>query len=150
MGQLILINEARLAKQFLITERQVRSLFKEYKCAPGEYLYTKCVKKYISQLKTRKGDESEETEKLKKIKRETQEFKLKILKDEYHSEEIIRDLLADIFIKFRSQLLSSSRKIAVEIEQTEDGNTKEIVEKHILKVLEELNRYNPPSNKGDR
>jgi len=148
MGQLILINEDQLAKQFLITERQVRSLFKEYKYAPGEYLYTKCVKKYISQLKKRKPDESEETDKLKKIKRETQEFKLKILKDEYHSEEIIRDLLADIFIKFRSQLLSSSRKIAVEIEQNENENIKDTVEKHILKALNELSRYSPPSNKG--
>ena len=150
MGELILITEARLAKQFLITERQVRSLFKEYKYAPKEYLYTKCVKKYISQLKSRKPDESEEAEKLKKIKRETQEFKLKILKDEYHSEEIIRDLLADIFIKFRSQLLSSSRKIAVEIEQNEDGNIKKIVEKHILKALEEMSRYDPSSNKGEK
>lgn len=70
MGQLILIGEVRLAKQLLITERQVRSLFKEYKYAPGEYRYIKCVEKYIFELKKRKPDQSEEADKFKKIKRE--------------------------------------------------------------------------------
>ena len=194
MAKIVLISEKQLAKDLLISERHVRSLFKEYKYAPGEYRYPECVRKYLKTLKLdgiehitlksladilcisektvrnlteenilQKGEngnynlktniknyflENNESNKLKVIQRETQEFKLKILKDEYHSAEIIRDLLADIFIKFRSQLLSSSRKIAVEIEQNENENIKEIVEKHILKALEELNRYNPPSNKG--
>lgn len=200
MGNIILIDEKQLAEDLLISERRVRELFKEFKYAPGEYIYPKCIRKYIKQVKTDTGEyltlkslgevlgltertirnltdqsilkrgknkkyhlktnvqnylenyikKTEEGNKLKAVQREMQEFKLKILKDEYHSAEIINELLADIFIKFRSQLLSSSRKIAVEIEQNENVNIKETVEKRILKALDELSRYNPPSNKGDK
>ncbi len=146
MSQLILISESQLAKTLLITERQVRKLFKEYKYAPGEYEYHKCVKKYIAQLKS--GEGGEEGLKLKKAKRETEEFKLKILKDEYLSAILIKEHLADIFIKFKAQLLGISRKIVIELEQNEEKEIKEVVEKHVLKALEELTRYEPPSNKG--
>jgi hypothetical protein len=59
-------------------------------------------------------------------------------------------MLSDMLMKFKSQLLSTSRKITIEIEQNEKANIKKIVEKHILKSLEELEKYDPPSNKGDR
>ncbi|WP_028856095.1 hypothetical protein [Psychrilyobacter atlanticus] len=150
MGQTILISEKQLAKQFLITERQVRSLFKNFKYAPGEYLYKECVKEYIKQIKSKHGDHNLEDQKLKKAKRETQEFNLKILKDEYYPDHIVRGALSDMLIKFKSQLLSASRKIIIEIEQKENPDIKKIVEKHVLKSLEELEKYNPPSNKGDK
>lgn len=150
MGEIILINEKQLAKQFLITERQVRTLFKNFKYEPGVYLYTKCVKEYIKQIKSKDGDHNLEDQKLKKAKRETQEFNLKILKDKYYPDDVVRGMLSDMLIKFKSQLLSTSRKITIEIEQNEKANIKKIVEKHILKSLEELEKYDPPSNKGDR
>ena len=150
MGQTVLIREKQLAKQFLITERQVRSLFKDFKHSPGVYIYGKCVKEYIKQIKSKNGDHNLEDQKLKKAKRETQEFNLKILKDEYYPDHIVRGTLSDMLIKFKSQLLNTSRKITIELEQNEDPDVKNIVEKHVLKALEELEKYDPPSNKGDK
>lgn len=150
MEQIITISEKQLAKQFLITERQVRTLFKKFKHEPGEYVYRECVEEYIKQIKSKSGDHNIEDQKLKKAKREIQEFNLKILKDEYYPDDVVRGMLSDMFIKFKSQLLSTSRKITIEIEQKENPNTKEIVEKHILKALGELEKYDPPSNKGDK
>jgi len=196
MSQLIIASEKKLAKDLLISERHVRSLFKEYKYAPGEYEYIKCVKKYLKTIKvdgvehvtlklladilcvsektirnltkenilqkSENGNynlktnikkyflENNESNKLKVIQRETQELKLKILKDEYYPDHIVRDILSDMLIKFKSQLLSTSRKITIEIEQNEKADIKKVVEKHILKSLEELEKYAPPSNKGDR
>lgn len=150
MGKLFIISEEKLANQFLITERQVRSLFKNFKCGPGDYDYVECVKKYIEQIKNKNGDHNLEDQKLKKAKRKTQEFNLKILEDKYYPDHIVRGALSDMLIKFKSQLLSTSRKITIEIEQNENPDIKKIVEKHVLKTLEELEKYNPPSNKGDK
>ena len=202
MGEIIIASENRLAKDLLISERRVRELFKEFKYASGEYYYAKCVKKYISQIKSDTGDfvtqkslseilslteksvrnlteqkilickennkyhlktnvniyisykvseirkkGSEESNKLKAIQRESQEFKLKILKDEYYSDEIIKNILIDMLLKFKSKLLSTSRKITIEIEQDEKCDIKEVIDKHILGALNELEKYNPPSNK---
>jgi len=61
MGEIILINEKQLAKQFLITERQVRTLFKNFKYEPGVYLYTKCVKEYIKQIKSKEKSQKRNT-----------------------------------------------------------------------------------------
>lgn len=205
MGQLIIATEKKLSRHLLISERRVRELFKEFKYAPGQYDYLKCVKKYIEQMKSDTGEfitqkslseilsltekrvrnlteqkilisnennkyhlktnvqnyinkkvneitdkKNEENNKLKAIQRETQEFKLKILRDEFYPDDVVRGTLSDMLIKFKSQLLSTSRKITIEIEQGEKPDIKKIVEKHVLKTLEELEKYDPPSNKGDK
>ncbi len=131
-----------LSEILCVSEKTVRNLTEEgtlRKSDNGTYSLKANIKKYFL--------ENNEANKLKKIKRESEELKLKILKDEYHPESIVRNILADMLLKFKSQLLNTSRKISIEIEQSEDPNVKDIMEKHILESLSVLSNYDPPSNK---
>ncbi len=134
-----------LADILCVSEKTIRNLTKEnilQKSENGNYNLKTNIKNYFL--------ENNESNKLKVVQRETQELKLSILKDEYYPDHVVRGVLSDMLIKFKSQLLSTSRKIAIEVEQNEEPDIKKIVEKHVLKALEELEKYDPPSNKGGK
>lgn len=136
------VTQKQIGDLFGVSEKTIRNLTNENVLEKNEkemYNLKFNFKKYIEKIN--KSNE------LREIKAESEKMKLKILKDEYLPVEIVRDMLSDMTLKFRSYLLGVSRKIEIEIEQEEAPNINKIVESKILKALDELSNFDPPSNK---
>lgn len=140
------LTQKSLAETLNLSEKTIRTLTEKNilkKAKNGKYNLKINIQNYLENY-IRKNEESN---KLKKIQRETQEFKLNILKDEYYPDHVIRHMLSDMMIKFKKQLIGSSRKIAIDLEQNPDNDVKETIEKNLLMTLDEFTNYRPPSNK---
>lgn len=136
------VTQKTLSELLGVSQKTIRNLTSENVLEKNEkemYNLKQNFKKYI--------DRTSKSNELNLIKVESEKMKLEILKDEYLPVWIFRDMLSDMTLKFRSYLLGVSRKITIEIEQVEKPNIKKIVEMKILKAIDELSKFDPPSNK---
>lgn len=105
----------------------------------GKYDLKESLKKYLSV--------KDEGNKKKATEREIQEVKLKILKDQYHSDDVIRYVLTDMLIKFKAKLQSTVIQIDNQIDDVPPKERIAFLKNLLIGALEELSEYNPPSNK---
>lgn len=125
-----------------VSEKTIRNLTRENVLEKNEkemYNLKFNFKKYIEKIN--KSNE------LREIKAESEKVKLEILKDEYLPVDHVKYVLSDMFMKFKTYLLSIGRKAAIEVEQEEAADIKKIINKHMIKALEELSKFEPMSNK---
>ena len=135
--QQVHIAEKRLAKLFDITPRYVRELFSNQRVRPGVYDLLKCISAYVQQADGRK----EEVE-LSRIKAETAQFKLDVLKRDYLPVEEVEIVLGDMINKIKSKIRAIPSKGSRLLEgETDRLKIEAILKEFTDEVLRGLSEY---------
>lgn len=133
----VLITEKRLSKLFKFSERKVRDYFKTARTAPATYDLLGCIEIFIEN----NAGKDEATE-LKRAEKELKEYKLKILKKEYHHESDVIRIVANMNYNFKSKLIAFPKKISMELlNKSNQLEIEKILKDSINNVLEELTEY---------
>lgn len=125
-----------LAEILCTTERTIRNLTVKnilVKNENGKYELRTNLRSYINA--------NDETNKLRKSQRETNEFNLAIKKKEYLNAEEVKFVVADMLGRFKSRLLQMPTKVRIELENSKIDDFEDILEKHCIEVLEELSEF---------
>ena len=142
--QEILATESKLAKIFQFSERKVREYFKSARVSPGKYNFIQGVEIFVE-----KNSGQDEVSELKRAEKELKEYKLQILKKEYHHESDVIRIVSNMNYNFKSKLMALPSKISVQLLNKENQlEVKEILKKAIYEVLEELVDYKYEEGKG--
>ena len=89
-----------------------------------------------------KNSGKDETAELKRADKDLKEYKLKILKKEYHHESDVIRIVSNMNYNFKSKLMALPSKISVQLLNKDNQlEIKEILKKAIYDVLEELIEY---------
>ena len=139
--QEILATESKLAKIFQFSERKVREYFKSARVSPGKYNFIHAVEIFVE-----KNSGQDEVSELKRAEKELKEYKLQILKKEYHHESDVIRIVSNMNYNFKSKLMALPSKISVQL--LNQLEVKEILKKAIYEVLEELVDYKYEERKG--
>ena len=135
--QQVLATENRITKLFQFSERKVRDYFKAARIAPGKYDLLQVIEIFVE-----KNSGKDETAELKRADKDLKEYKLKILKKEYHHESDVIRIVSNMNYNFKSKLMALPSKISVQLLNKENQlEVKEILKKAIYDVLEELIEY---------
>lgn len=133
----ILITESRLAKLFQFSERKSREYFKAARIEPGKYDLLEAIEIFVEN-----SSGKDEANELKRADKELKEYKLKIMKKEYHHESDIVRIVSDMNYNFKSKLLSIPSKISVQLLNRENQlEIEKILKESINTALEELVEY---------
>lgn len=128
------ITENRLATILNITPRYTRDLFSNHRVRPGVYDLLKCLEVYVRES----NGKTEELE-LNRIKTETAQLKLDILKGDYIPKDEVEVFFTDMISKIKSKLLGVSSKIAPLVDvNTTKTEIEELINKEIENILVEL------------
>ena len=95
--QQVLATENRIAKLFQFSERKVRDYFKAARIAPGKYDLLQVIEIFVE-----KNSGKDETAELKRADKDLKEYKLKILKKEYHHESDVIRIVSNMNYNFIS------------------------------------------------
>lgn len=142
-GDINLVTLKTLSEILSLSEKTVRELTNRgvlKKNDDDKYDLKDSIKRYL--------EVTDERNKKKIAERELQEYKLEILKDKYHSDEDVKYILTDLFIKFKARLLGTAIKIDKEIDDISEKERLNYLKNTLIETLEELAEYNPPSNKS--
>lgn len=143
--QEILITESRLARLFQFSERKARDYFKSARVAPGKYDLLQAIEIYVEN-----ASGTDEANALKKAEKELKEYKLKILKKEYHHESDVTRIVSNMNYNFKSKLLSLPSKLSAQlVNKNNQLEIKDILKKAIIDVLEELIEYKFDKNQEE-
>lgn len=135
--QEILATENKLAKIFQFSERKVREYFKAARVSPGKYNFIQAVEIFIE-----KNSGKDEAAELKRAEKDLKEFKLKILKKEYHSEKDVIKIVSDMNYRIKSKLITIPKKVSILIlNKSNQLEVEKILKDEINNVLEELTEY---------
>lgn len=135
--QEILATENRIAKLFQFSERKVRDYFKVARVAPGKYDLLQVIEIFVE-----KNSGKDEASELKRADKDLKEYKLQILKKEYHHESDVVRIVSNMNYNFKSKLMAIPSKISGQLLNKENQlEVKEILKKAIYEVLEELVDY---------
>lgn len=135
--QQVLATENRIAKLFQFSERKVRDYFKAARVAPGKYDLLQVIEIFVE-----KNSGKDEVSELKRAEKELKEYKLQILKKEYHHESDVVRIVSNMNYNFKSKLMAIPSKISGQLLNKENQlEVKEILKKAIYEVLEELVDY---------
>lgn len=133
----ILITENRLAKLFQFSERKSREYFKAARIKPGKYDLLEAIEIFVEN-----SSGKDEANELKRADKELKEYKLKIMKKEYHHESDIVRIISDMNYNFKSKLTAIPSKISVQLVNKENQlEIEKILKDTINSVLEELVEY---------
>lgn len=125
-----------LAEILCTTERTIRNLTMKnilVKNENGKYELRTNLRSYINA--------NDETNKLRKSQRETNEFNLAVKKKEYLNAEDVKFAVTDMLSRFKSKLLQMPTKAKIELENADIENFEDILEKHCREALEELSEF---------
>ena len=125
-----------LAEILCTTERTIRNLTMKnilIKNENGKYELRTNLRSYINA--------NDETNKLRKSQRETNEFNLAVKKKEYLNAEDVKFAVTDMLSRFKSKLLQMPTKAKIELENADIENFEDILEKHCREALEELSEF---------
>lgn len=125
-----------LAEILCTTERTIRNLTVKnilVKNENGKYELRTNLRSYINA--------NDETNKLRKSQRETNEFNLAVKKKEYLNAEDVKFAVTDMLSRFKSKLLQMPTKAKIELENSDIENFEDILEKHCREALEELSEF---------
>ena len=111
-----------------------KGIFK--KLENGKYDIRDCLRSYL--------DSKDEWNRKKEIERQTAEFKLNIMKKNYHANENVEYILTDMLIKFKARLLGTAIKIDDTLDEIEPHERLNYLKKILIDTLEELAEYKPP------
>lgn len=135
--QEILATENKLAKIFQFSERKVREYFKAARVSPGKYNFIQAVEIFVE-----KNSGKDEAAELKRAEKDLKEFKLKILKKEYHSEKDVIRIVSDMNYRIKSKLITIPKKVSILIlNKSNQLEIEKILKEEINNVLEELTEY---------
>lgn len=135
--QEILATENKLAKIFQFSERKVREYFKAARVSPGKYKFIQAVEIFVE-----KNSGKDEAAELKRAEKDLKEFKLKILKKEYHSEKDVIRIVSDMNYRIKSKLITIPKKVSILIlNKSNQLEVEKILKEEINNVLEELTEY---------
>lgn len=135
--QEILATENKLAKIFQFSERKVREYFKAARVSPGKYNFIQAVEIFVE-----KNSGKDEAAELKRAEKDLKEFKLKILKKEYHSEKDVIRIVSDMNYRIKSKLITIPKKVSILIlNKSNQLEVEKILKEEINNVLEELTEY---------
>lgn len=135
--QEILATENKLAKIFQFSERKVREYFKAARVSPGKYNFIQAVEIFVE-----KNSGKDEAAELKRVEKDLKEFKLKILKKEYHSEKDVIRIVSDMNYRIKSKLITIPKKVSILIlNKSNQLEVEKILKEEINNVLEELTEY---------
>ena len=135
--QEILATENKLAKIFQFSERKVREYFKAARVSPGKYNFIQAVEIFVE-----KNSGKDEAAELKRAEKDLKEFKLKILKKEYHSEKDVIKIVSDMNYRIKYKLITIPKKVSILIlNKSNQLEVEKILKDEINNVLEELTEY---------
>lgn len=135
--QEILATENKLAKIFQFSERKVREYFKAVRVSPGKYNFIQAVEIFVE-----KNSGKDEAAELKRAEKDLKEFKLKILKKEYHSEKDVIRIVSDMNYRIKSKLITIPKKVSILIlNKSNQLEIEKILKDEINNALEELTEY---------
>lgn len=138
------VNLKTLANILGVTERTVRNLTEKKVLTKNEndkYELKENIKSYLKS--------NSDVAKMNEAKRKMLELRYEVLQDKYHEDALVEYILSDMLLKFKARLNSCIRKIDNDIESYPQKNRIDIISNHILSTLEELAKYEPPSNKEE-
>ncbi len=138
------VNLKTLADILGVTERTVRNLTEKkilFKNDNDKYELKENIKSYLKS--------NSDVAKMNEAKRKMVELRYEIFQDKFHEDAQVEYILSDMLLKFKARLNSCIRKIDNDIENYPDRNRIDILSEHILKALEELANYEPPSNREE-
>ena len=146
-----IIKATELAKLLGITDRHLRNLANEgviKKTEKGKYLLLESVRGYIEYIESKNDvdlnlKDEKIKEEIKKIKKET-ELKIKELKNQLHSANIIEKVMTSSLVNLKGRLLSLSNRLAPQLIALDNlGEIQEVIQDSIVEALEELSEYSP-------
>lgn len=133
----VLITESRLAKLFQFSERKARDYFKSARTEPGKYDLLQAIEIFVENASGK--DEANE---LKRADKELKEYKLKILKREYHHESDVVRIVSDMNYNLKSKLMVIPSKVSIQLVGKDNQlEIEKILKDTINNALEELTEY---------
>lgn len=134
----VIANESRMAKIFNMSERSIRDKFKTVRISPGQYDFIAAVELFVDTVSGK--DEAME---LKRVEKETKEFKLEVMRGEYHHKDDIELLVSDMLARFKAKLTAIPVKASIQLLNISNRRTIEQILKTLIKEsLNELSDYN--------
>ena len=135
--QQVLATENRIAKLFQFSERKVRDYFKAARISPGKYDLLQVIEIFVE-----KNLGKDETAELKRADKDLKEYKLQILKKEYHHESDVVRIVSNMNYNFKSKLMAIPSKISVQLlNKNNQLEIEDILKKAVINVLEDLVDY---------
>ena len=149
-----IIKATELAKLLGITDRHLRNLANEgviKKTEKGKYLLLESVRGYIEYIESKNDvdlnlKDEKIKEEIKRIKKETElkGLKIKELKNQLHSANIIEKVMTSSLVNLKGRLLSLSNRLAPQLIALDNlGEIQEVIQDSIVEALEELSEYSP-------
>ena len=151
-NQIIKVTE--LAKLLGITDRHLRNLANEKiikKTEKGKYLFLESVHGYIEYIESKNDvdlnlKDEKIKEEIKRIQKDTElkGLKIKELRNQLHSANIIEKVMTSSLVNLKGRLLSLSNRLAPQLIALDNlGEIQEVIQDSIIEALEELSEYNP-------
>jgi len=92
--------------------------------------------------KKRETPLTDERTRLTRIQADKAEREFELLKNKLHDSDIVKSVWSDIVLRFRSRLLAVPAKLSLGLcNKTEPNKIESIIQKEVLQVLEELQKY---------
>lgn len=133
----VLIKESRLAKLFQFSERKARDYFKAARTEPGIYDLLQAIEIFVENASGK--DEANE---LKRADKELKEYKLQIMKKEYHHESDVIRIVSDMNYNLKSKLTAIPSKVSIQlVGKNNQLEIEKILKDTINNALEELTEY---------
>lgn len=133
----VLIKESRLAKLFQFSERKARDYFKAARTEPGIYDLLQAIEIFVENASGK--DEANE---LKRADKELKEYKLQIMKKEYHHENDVIRIVSDMNYNLKSKLTAIPSKVSIQlVGKNNQLEIEKILKDTINSALEELIDY---------
>lgn len=153
----VTVSASIMANLLSVTERRIRDLAQEeilVRVKHGRYDLAQSIKNYILHIKTNNDlrdvrvDEDIDLEKEKamheRIKKETSELRLKVMRGELHYSEDVEKVMTDMLLVFRNKITNVGGKIApMVIARTDLNDVEDIISDECMSALEELSEYDP-------
>lgn len=150
-------NTATIATMFGLSSRRINQLVDEgiiNKISPGCFDLVETVKLYITHLQTQKDAKNiegsnealkiKEDMLLKKARREKEELKLKLMKNELHKSSDVERMVTGMIMNAKSKLEAIPSKLAPKLINVKDqGYIFDVIQEEIAAVENELADYNP-------
>ena len=149
-----IIKATELAKLLGITDRHLRNLANEKiikKTEKGKYLFLESVHGYIEYIESKtdvdlnlKDENIKEESQWRKKDTELKGWKIKELRNQLHSANIIEKVMTISLVNLKGRLLSLSNRLAPQLIALDNlGEIQEVIQDSIIEALEELSEYNP-------
>lgn len=131
-----------LSKKFNVSERYARDIFLEARMKNGVYDFLKCIDLYVIYRDKQVEEFNAKRDKLTEVRAEIAQFKLEILKKDYHRTEDIELFLGELTSRIKSKVLSIPNKGARLVTgETEITKVEAVLKDFTDDILRDLSDY---------